>query len=182
MFTAQVVPAHLGRSIKHNTVFEFFMVVGFIFIPILINYLCRKYISITVWFERSGNNWDCHRNTISGSHHLKYLVYGINRSSDRSEGAVTVMLISSLSPLLPGEGVKITQYRKECVWRRKNWWAEGVALILLCEWWQLDCSAVTYSSAQSGMLWRSKSMDCRRWDITWYQGWNRSNLVLPLVC
>lgn len=182
MFTAQAIPAHLRWSIKHNTIFKFFMVVGFIFIPVLINYLCWKYIWITMWFKLSGSNRDCHCNTISGSHHLKYLVYGINKGSDRSERAVKVMLISSLSPSLPEEGVKITQHRKACVWWRKNWWAEGVVFISLCERWQTDFSVLTYSSAWSGMLWRSKSTDCGRWGITWYQGWNRGNFVLPLMC
>lgn len=158
------------------------MIVEFIFIPVLINYLCWKYISITMWFELSGSNWDCHYNTISGSHHLKYPVYGINRSSDRFESTAKVMIISLFSPSLPREAVKITWYRKVSLWWRKKQWAEGVVFISLCERWQPDFFVMTYISTQSGMLWRSKSTSCGRWHITWYQRWNRGNFVFSLVC
>lgn len=62
--------------------FNFFMVVGFILIPVLINYLCGKYISITMCFKLCGSDCVCHHHTISGFHHPKHLFYGIKRSSE----------------------------------------------------------------------------------------------------
>lgn len=159
MFTAQVIPAHLGWSIKHNTMFKFFMVVGLIFLPVLINHLCWKYISITVWFKLNRSNWDCHCDTISVSHYLKHLFYGISRSSNRPERTVEIWMVRFLSPPLPGEGAETTWCRKPCVWWKKKKMGKGSHIYL--DLWKLETGLpyAPYSSARFGRLWRSKSTD-----------------------
>lgn len=95
MFTVQVIPAHLWWSIKHNTVLNSFIIIRFIFIPVLINYLCGKHSSFTTCFERNGSNWDFCL-SVSGSHQPKQLIYAI-KSSESSDQAGEVLLICSLS-------------------------------------------------------------------------------------
>lgn len=122
--------------------FNFFMVVGFICIPVLINYLCGKYISITMRFKLSGSDCVCRHHTISGFHHPKHLFCGIKRSSESSERAVEVMPISSLTPCSPEkvenfhfmvkhvscEG-KIDRWRKSCL---SSFVRDGKQIFLYC--------------------------------------------------
>lgn len=163
--------------------FNFFMVVGFICIPVLINYLCGKYISITMRFKLSGSDCVCRHHTISGFHHPKHLFCGIKRSSESSERAVEVMPISSLYPLLPREGGKNSLYGKACFLWRKNRQMEKVMFIQLCKRWQADFSVL--SVTQHFLVWDAAKIQEL---VLWKMGYNMApgmtiqSFVLPLVC